>query len=151
MSQLLKNVNELYKNLILTKEQGMIIFVLHRKVEDKEIPRYFSYRDIERAIRGLPVFYSCDWDYDGLFIIYPLVRKKICDIRLLFPSAESKSIKATDHKSLWQGHGVTKAFSDFGIDLFPSEHQEKIRSLVELDHWIIEEDNNIIKMVEEQL
>lgn len=51
MNQLLKNVNELYKNLILTKEQGMIIFVLHRKVKDKEIPRHFSYRDIERAIR----------------------------------------------------------------------------------------------------
>ncbi len=50
MSQLLKNVNELYKNLILTKEQGMIIFVLHKKVKNKEIPRYFSYRDIERAI-----------------------------------------------------------------------------------------------------
>ncbi|MDX8554440.1 hypothetical protein MK851_12510 [Tenacibaculum sp. 1B UA] len=23
--------------------------------------------------RGLPVYYSCDWDYDGLFIISPLV------------------------------------------------------------------------------
>lgn len=102
-------------------------------------------------LRGLPVFYSCDWDYDGLFIIYPLVKKKIRDIKLLFPSAESKSIKATDHKSIWQEHEVTKAFSDFDVNLFPSEYQEKIRSLVELDHWIIEEDNNLIKMVEEQL
>lgn len=51
MSQLLKNVNELYKNLILTKEQGMIIFVLHKKVQEKEIPPHFSYRDIETAVR----------------------------------------------------------------------------------------------------
>jgi len=101
-------------------------------------------------LRGLPVFYSCDWDYDGLFVIYPLVKKKIPDIKLLFPSAESKSIKATDHKSLWQEHQVTKAFSDFGINLFPSESQEKIRNLIELDHWIIEEDNDLIRMVEEQ-
>lgn len=97
-------------------------------------------------LRGLPVFYSCDWDYDGLFVIYPLVKKKLPDIKLLFPSAESKSIKSTDHKSLWQGHEV-----DFDINSFPSKHQQKIRSLVELDHWIIEEDNDLIEMVEGRL
>jgi hypothetical protein len=40
--------------------------------------------------KGLPIYYSCDWDYDGLFIIYPLVKEIETDIRLLTPNGSPK-------------------------------------------------------------
>jgi hypothetical protein len=43
--------------------------------------------------RGLPIFYSCDWDYDGLFIIYPLVKEKIPSINLLTPNPDKPEAK----------------------------------------------------------
>lgn len=46
--------------------------------------------------RGLSVYYSCDWDYDGLFIIYPLVKQKIPSIKLLTPNGIAKGIEETD-------------------------------------------------------
>lgn len=49
---------------------------------------------------NLPIFYSCDWDYDGL-LIYQMVKDIIPQIRLLPPTGVPKSIKATDHNSHW--------------------------------------------------
>ena len=49
--------------------------------------------------RGLPIYYSCDWDFDGLFIIYPLVKEKIPNIELLTPNGTPKGIIETEHNS----------------------------------------------------
>ena len=46
----IKDINQLYENLILTKEEGLTVYVLSKKVEQKEISKYFSYQDIEQAI-----------------------------------------------------------------------------------------------------
>ena len=51
MNQLLKNVSELYNNLIPEKVSGMTVLILFEKIKQKQIPRYFSYRDVEEAIR----------------------------------------------------------------------------------------------------
>lgn len=92
--------------------------------------------------RNLPVYYSCDWDYDGLFIIYPLVRTFIPGIQLLNPTGPHKSIKETEHLSFWP--------AQFPADmelLFTPAQRERINLLMTEDCWIIEESNDLITML----
>lgn len=92
--------------------------------------------------RGLPIYYSCDWDYDGLFIIYPLVKEKIPNIQLLTPNGNPKGIIETEHNSRWEN------IKDRNIDYRLTANQLDImKKLIELDQWIIEESNDLVCMV----
>lgn len=91
--------------------------------------------------RGLPIYYSCDWDYDGLFIIYPLVKEKIPMIQLLTPNGYPKGIDETEHNSKW-------TIKDRNINfLLTSIQQNIMNNLIRDNQWIIEESNNLIKMI----
>lgn len=92
--------------------------------------------------RGLAIYYSCDWDYDGLYIIYPLVKEKIPAIRLLTPNGIPKGIMETEHNSKWEN------IKDRNIDSLLTYKQLKIvKELVLNNQWIIEESNNLIEMM----
>jgi hypothetical protein len=91
--------------------------------------------------RGLPIYYSCDWDFDGLFVIYPLVKAKIPTIQLLIPDGAPKSIEETEHASKWQAAlEVEGIFKD-------NEGVAIIKSLIHNNQWIIEESNDLMKML----
>jgi hypothetical protein len=93
--------------------------------------------------RGLPIYYSCDWDYDGLFIIYPLVKEKIPDIQLLTPNGVPKGIEETEHNSKW----IIK-----NIDpLLLSEQKEILNELIQNNQWIIEESNQLLNMLTDKI
>lgn len=87
----------------------------------------------------LPIYYSCDWDYDGL-LIYKLVKKKIPSIKLLYPNSAPQSIQDTDHKSRWK--------SDIDFGLFTKKEQNLIQKLIENNQWIIEEANDLMLMLQ---
>jgi len=92
--------------------------------------------------RGLPIYYSCDWDYDGLFIIYPLVKEKIQSIQLLTPNGIAKGIEETEHASKWDN------IKDKNIDsLLTSNQLDIIKELIKLNQWIVEESCNLIEMI----
>ncbi len=92
--------------------------------------------------RGLPIYYSCDWDYDGLFVIYPLVKVKIPTIKLLTPNGVPRSIKVSKHDSLWNNRisNISQLFSH-------QKHIQIIKELIKNDQWIIEESNQLIEMI----
>jgi len=94
----------------------------------------------------LPIYYSCDWDYDGL-MIYQLVKKKIPEIKLLFPNGSRKSLKATEHKSIWRSPENPSLLS--GLDPAQFNEQEKglIAELIRNEQWMIEEKNDLMKML----
>jgi len=93
--------------------------------------------------RGLPIYYSGDWDYDGLCIIYPLVKEKIPKIRLLTPNGSPKGISETDHKSYWNGYPSK-------LDSLLDDSQKTIlNGLIEKDQWIIEESNDFKLFLEQ--
>lgn len=95
--------------------------------------------------RNLPIYYSCDWDYHGLCIIYPIVKEKIPKICLLTPNGKPKSIVETEHKSNWKVNS-----NEF--DVFLDETQMAIvKDLIKKDQWIIEESNNLEIYFEELL
>lgn len=92
--------------------------------------------------RGLPIYYSCDWDFDGLFIIYPLVKEKIPTIQLLTPNGSPRGIEETEHNSKWVIRGKN-------IDCLLNYKQLCIvKELVQNNQWIIEESCDLIKMLE---
>jgi hypothetical protein len=95
--------------------------------------------------RDLPIYYSCDWDYDGLFIIYPLVKQKIPKIKLLIPDGAPKSIAETEHKSLWQNEGKRNEL--IGNMTFNVQEISLIDNLIAQDQWIIEESNDLVSML----
>jgi hypothetical protein len=97
------------------------------------------------STRHLPIFYSCDWDYDGL-LIFEAVKEKIKDIIILYPTGQPKGIIATEHKSLWPGKSLSD-LSSLNVGLFNTKEQTLIKSLLENDQWIIEESNNLIEMI----
>lgn len=96
--------------------------------------------------RGLPIYYSCDWDYDGLEI-YSLVKQKIPCIELLLPNGQPMSITATEHKSLWRNIDCPDALSGLDLNIFSDTQIKLIQELIRKDSWIIEESNDLIKMV----
>jgi hypothetical protein len=96
--------------------------------------------------RGLPIYYSCDWDYDGL-LIYGLVKQKIPSIMLLFPTGELRNIISTEHKSHWHFSDTPTLLSGFNSTLFSNSERELIENLITSDSWIIEESNDLIEMV----
>ncbi|WP_294309388.1 hypothetical protein [uncultured Chryseobacterium sp.] len=92
--------------------------------------------------RGLPIYYSCDWDFDGLFIIYPMVKQRLPNIQLLTSTGSPKGIEETEHNSKWEN------IKDKNIDfLLTSKQINLVKELVRNDQWIIEESNDLIKML----
>lgn len=92
--------------------------------------------------RGLPIYYSCDWDFDGLFIIYPLVKEKIPNIELLTPNGTPKGIIETEHNSKWEN------IKDKNIDhLLTANQLDIMNDLIKSNQWIIEESNDVILMI----
>lgn len=94
-------------------------------------------------LKGLPIFYSCDWDYDGLKI-YKLVKEKIPQIILMSPDGNHRNITKTEHKSLWENKG--EEFLNEPDFIFNSSHKQLIKKLVKNNEWIIEESNDIVGM-----
>jgi hypothetical protein len=96
----------------------------------------------------LPIFYSCDWDYDGLRI-YERVREKIPEIRLLYPSAieNLKPVVSENHKSIWKEN---QDFSGLKAQLYNEQERSLINSLIKKAKWIEEESNDLVEMLRMQ-
>lgn len=104
---------------------------------------------IDKIKLNNPLFYSCDWDYNGLEIYCQLKKifhKKGCDIKLLYPSEPIKkySVNMEKHKSKWK---PTLSFSGLEQSLFTSKEINLINELISTDKWIEEETNDLIAMV----
>ncbi|MDO5969293.1 hypothetical protein Q4Q35_05695 [Flavivirga aquimarina] len=97
--------------------------------------------------RGLPIYYSADWDKDGLEI-YQLAKKIIPDLKLLHPDGISRSIITTEHKSHWLQSEHPKLLSGLDANLYSEKDKEKIKELITKNHWITEEGNNLKAMIE---
>ncbi|MDR5591658.1 hypothetical protein [Christiangramia sp. SM2212] len=112
---------------------------------------YAGGRNISKLIfsetRDLPIYYSCDWDYDGLDIFQD-VKEIFPQIKLLTPNAQSKDIVKSEHNSLWKTPQKASILSGLNFTDYSLNQQTIIKTLIEQNHWITEEDNDLIEMVE---
>tara|TARA_R110001606_G_scaffold86598_4_gene196017 strand:+ start:10727 stop:11674 length:948 start_codon:yes stop_codon:yes gene_type:complete len=97
--------------------------------------------------RGLPIYYSADWDKDGLEI-FQLAKKIIPDLKLLHPDGISRSIVTTVHKSHWLHPEQPELLSSLKPELYSEKDKIRIRELIIKNHWITEEGNNLKVMVD---
>lgn len=101
----------------------------------------------------LPIYYLCDWDYDGLKIyesIASLIEKienKKSGLELISPNGKSESIIFTDdyHRSKWKSEIV---FSGLTADKYSNTQQNLINELILNNEWIEEESNDIITIID---
>mgnify|MGYP003109165045 CR=1 FL=1 len=94
-------------------------------------------------LKGLPIYYSCDWDYDGLEI-YKLVKERIDTIKILTPNGKPKGILESKHDSLWSKQENGSYYLD--NDYFNKIQQEIIKALIAKNQWVIEESNDLLSM-----
>lgn len=96
-----------------------------------------------------PIYYSCDWDLDGLKIycrIKDILKLKSKDVNLLYPSnlQDKQLVDSPHHNSQW------KHLSDFsGLDksYFTAKEIQLISQLITQNQWIEEESNNLLEML----
>lgn len=107
---------------------------------------YAGGRNIEKLqyvdTRGLPVYYICDWDHDGLDI-YRLVKERLPQITLLTPDGPKKDIIQTEHKSLWRSVDNPTLLSGLPLEIFNREQRILIEQLIANNEWIVEESNDL--------
>ncbi|MGZ4079024.1 MAG: hypothetical protein ACXVDW_16215, partial [Bacteroidia bacterium] len=94
---------------------------------------------------NLPIYYSCDWDCEGLKI-YERIKEKINQIEILYPSALhlSKSVYVKKHNTDWN---YEKPFSGLTPTLYNEQATSLINSLIKDKKWIEEESNDLIEMM----
>jgi hypothetical protein len=138
------------KSIILCENLNFLR--IPEKTRENQLEMWFAGgRNIEKLAfadrRNLPIYYSCDWDYDGLDIFYS-VMKIIPEIKLLMPNGVPRDIIKTEHKSLWKKRENPAFLSGLQLDMFTEEQKGLIQQLIKENLWIVEESNNLITMYE---
>ncbi|MCC8198256.1 MAG: hypothetical protein LIP06_06685 [Tannerellaceae bacterium] len=103
-----------------------------------------------------PIYYLCDWDYDGLKIyerLHEIIQNqpnKVTDLQLITPNGLPVSLEETKehHSSQWLSG---QEFSGLTNQLYTPSQQQLIQTLIEKDEWIEEETNSLVRVIEEVL
>ena len=133
---LCENINFLRQDIMPRRERFELWYAGGRNIKKLE------YADT----RGLDIYYSCDWDKDGLEI-FESAKEKIPTLQLLLPTAEPKSIIETEHKSLWKDRNRLEFISGLKRSNYDEEQITLIKNLIANNQWIVEESNNLLQMV----
>lgn len=103
-----------------------------------------------------PIYYLCDWDFDGLRIyerLYGIIQNqpsKITELQLITPNGLSVGIKETEehHSSEWNSKLHLSGLTEH---LYTSDQQQLIQALIKKNEWIEEETNSLVKIIEQIL
>lgn len=99
-----------------------------------------------------PIFYLCDWDYDGLKIyerIHGIIEQnenRKTSIKLITPNGKKESVLKTEdhHRSNWRGNYI---LTENNALLYTFEQINLINNLVAKNEWIEEESNNLLEII----
>jgi hypothetical protein len=97
--------------------------------------------------RGLPIYYSADWDLAGLQI-FQSVLDFFPQIVLLKPNGRPFGLVESEHRSLWKHRDRPEALSGLNPALYDSDSIRLIRALISQWQWINEERNSLLKMLQ---
>lgn len=104
--------------------------------------------DIDHLDLQRPIYYSCDWDYDGLSIFCRIKAKlalRGVNLLLLFPPPPHMRlpVDSFEHYSRWS---FDKPFSGLPVSEFSSHERQLIIDLIAANQWIEEESNQLGEM-----
>ena len=106
--------------------------------------------DISQDKLKLPIYYFCDWDYNGLQI-YSSVKKifnaKGTNVKIIQPKTFENAVNVDikHHKSKWNNN----EFSNLNKDDFSSKEIDFINQLIFHNKWIEEESLDLICLLKE--
>ncbi|WP_263602740.1 hypothetical protein [Chryseobacterium sp. PET-29] len=103
--------------------------------------------DISADKLNLPIYYFCDWDYNGLDIycqVRDIFNVKGKEIVLIEPPENSKKLPVAvkHHKSKWKNQ---REFSGLDRNHFTKKQIESIKQLISKNEWIEEESVDLIE------
>lgn len=94
----------------------------------------------------VPIFYSCDWDHDGLNI-FLRVKELLPMIKLLTPICESIKLSDTpNHHSYWEELDEEK-IGEIPNETLCEDHKRIVFKLIGDRAWLREEDSDLIEML----
>jgi hypothetical protein len=98
----------------------------------------------------LPIYYRCDWDYDGLRIygnVVEILKGKDKNIPILEPSDISRRLPVDSpyHNSRWK---IDRFFSGLNKDIFDQKQRTLIEDLINSSQWIEEESQDLEKLLQ---
>jgi len=98
---------------------------------------------------SLPIYYCCDWDFDGLSIfsrIKEKMKSKNRDLNLLIPDSYEVSlpVDSPHHNSRWD---FNKTLSGLKHEDFSDEAIRLIERLIQNNKWIEEESLDLLRML----
>ncbi len=101
----------------------------------------------------IPVYYCCDWDYDGLSIFSRIkgkMKSRNCDLNLLIPKIYEVSlpIDSANHNSRWD---FNKRLSGLKQEDFADNAINLIERLMNDNRWIEEESLPLIQLYQANL
>lgn len=104
--------------------------------------------DISQDKLKLPIYYFCDWDYNGLQIyssVKRIFKSKEVDVKIIQPQTLGIAIDVdvNHHKSKWNEN----EFSNLKKDDFSSQEIEFINRLISENKWIEEESLDLIQLL----
>jgi len=104
--------------------------------------------DIDEMELTYPMYYSCDWDNEGLKIyqrIKTKLKNKGAEIQILTPSPPHQYLPTDSfmHKSRWD---YKIDFSGLDKKVFSTDEQQLIAKLIKQDLWIEEESNILAEL-----
>ncbi|MET3977439.1 hypothetical protein ABIB62_000005 [Mucilaginibacter sp. UYP25] len=104
--------------------------------------------DIDHMDLKRPIYYSCDWDFDGLSIFCRIKAKlslRGVNILLLFPPPPHMRlpVDSFEHYSRWS---ADKPFSGLSVGEFKNHERELIQELISANQWIEEESSQLGEM-----
>ncbi|MBD2755184.1 hypothetical protein [Spirosoma validum] len=102
--------------------------------------------EYERTLLDVPIYYSCDWDHDGLEI-YQDVKGRLPTIQLLTPISNAINLAdSPNHHSYWEELDSTW-IDNISEENLSNNHKNIINNLIAKEAWIREEDNDLIEML----
>lgn len=159
--KLVDNKSQQYLYILQCLKPKLIILCENANFLNRDkLPRLYGYelwyaggRNIPKlkysqdSRKGLDIYYSCDWDKDGLEI-FELAKREIPDLKLLYPDGISRSIVTTEHKSHWKFSSNPEALSGLTANLYNEKEKRLIKKLITDNHWVTEEGNNLKTMID---
>ncbi|EKT3958131.1 hypothetical protein NTJ28_002132, partial [Flavobacterium psychrophilum] len=96
----------------------------------------------------LPIYYFCDWDYNGLLIysnVKQIFRSKGIEVKIIQPQTQEIAIEVgvKHHKSKWNDN----EFSNLNRNDFSIQEIGFINQLISENKWIEEESLDLIKLL----
>lgn len=145
------------------KNENAKITILCENFYFLKFPHYIEENEIELMYVGgynvsrlnnlidvkLPIYYLCDWDYDGLKIyekakiIIDNLKNNNFKLQLLTPNGKPEKISETEehHSSLWENKD--KFICGLTAQYYNEEQIKLIEYLVKKEEWIEEEGNEL--------